>query len=174
MTVYFVRHGESTANAAGVIADEHADLTDKGERQAQQTARDLVDVRGAILISSPFKRAKRTAEIIAESLNIEEITTDDRIRERGLGDLENHPKREASEYYFYEDGVHDFENQDDLIKRLVSFKSSIEQLDIENVIVVGHAVSGFYLNQILQGKLVVNDFDSYEQVLNASVQQVEL
>lgn len=66
LTVWLVRHGESTANA-GLPSLTHADvlLTDRGREQAAHVAR-AVDRRPDLLVTSPFLRARATAEPIAQ------------------------------------------------------------------------------------------------------------
>ena len=61
--IYFVRHGQSEANARGLVAG-HLDvpLTPLGEQQAQETAQYLKDVPFSHIYTSPLSRAYRTAE----------------------------------------------------------------------------------------------------------------
>lgn len=63
-----VRHGQTDANAAGLLQGR-ADrpLNDLGRAQAQSCARALRRIieRGAIVVASPLARARQSAEIVA-------------------------------------------------------------------------------------------------------------
>jgi broad specificity phosphatase PhoE len=61
LTVRFVRHGESLANAGGVTSEQHAiPLTDRGRSQALAFA-DALHTPPALFITSPYIRARDTA-----------------------------------------------------------------------------------------------------------------
>lgn len=64
MRAYFVRHGESEFNAQGL--HQHADvpLSALGRRQAEVLAKRFREVPLGVVISSPYLRARETAEII--------------------------------------------------------------------------------------------------------------
>jgi broad specificity phosphatase PhoE len=65
-----VRHGESTANAAGLLLGRSdVPLTAKGRAQAAALAGRLGDVRR--LVSSPLQRARDTAEALGLGLPVE-------------------------------------------------------------------------------------------------------
>jgi probable phosphoglycerate mutase len=101
-----VRHGESTANVAARaaahdgldlidVAEREADvpLSDLGRRQAESLRRRLSeagdDERPDLVIVSPFLRARETARIATESLDIR-TRVDERLRDRDLGILDLH------------------------------------------------------------------------------------
>jgi uncharacterized phosphatase len=69
-TIYYVRHGESEANLAGLAsgAESKAKITAKGKAQAKQAGIDLKDKDIELVISSPMIRAMETAEIIAKEI----------------------------------------------------------------------------------------------------------
>jgi len=61
LTVRFIRHGESLANAGGVTAEPHSvPLTQRGHVQAEAISRSLVKAPD-LIISSPYLRARDTA-----------------------------------------------------------------------------------------------------------------
>jgi probable phosphoglycerate mutase len=79
-----LRHGESTANAAGVLLGRtDAPLTDKGSRQAAA----LAPLLGSVVrvVSSPLTRARDTAAALGLSLPVE---IDDRWVEVDYGEHE--------------------------------------------------------------------------------------
>jgi len=66
-TFYFVRHGESEANAARRFAGQSdSPLTAKGRRQADAVADELEKVPFDRVVSSDLSRTRDTAEVIAK------------------------------------------------------------------------------------------------------------
>ena len=88
MEIVLVRHGESEANAAGIIQGRgDYRLNAKGREQALATATALIGFRPYRIYTSPLLRALETAQILNRPHNIEIITLDDLI-EYNLGDFE--------------------------------------------------------------------------------------
>jgi probable phosphoglycerate mutase len=98
---YFIlRHGQSYANVAGIILSHLEDgkksdytLTQQGEDEVRRSVlkakENGVLNENMVIISSPFSRCMRTAEIAMEVLEVDqEIIFDDRLRERWFGDWE--------------------------------------------------------------------------------------
>ena len=82
-----VRHGESTANAAGLLVGRlDAPLTDRGVAQAET----LGPVLGSVsrVISSPLARARATATALGTSLPVE---VDERWIEVDYGEFDGRP-----------------------------------------------------------------------------------
>lgn len=86
MTLYFVRHGESTWNVERRFQGQlDAPLSDLGVKQAQAVARRLArEARPAAIVASPLLRARRTAEIIGEQCGVP-VSVDDRLIEISHG-----------------------------------------------------------------------------------------
>ena len=91
--IYFVRHGESEANQRGIFAGQKEDsvLTEKGKEQARATAQEIENENLKIdkIVSSPLKRTKETAEIIAKEIGFDvlKIYFDNRVIEYDMGSL---------------------------------------------------------------------------------------
>ena len=88
MTLMFVRHGQSEANALGVYAGwADYELTARGRTEAESVARRLEDAGAVALYSSPLIRARQTADAIASStgLAVQEVLD---LREYTFGDAE--------------------------------------------------------------------------------------
>jgi probable phosphoglycerate mutase len=65
-----VRHGQSTANAAGLLVGRtDAALTERGRDQARSLAEHLEDV--VAVVSSPLQRARETAALALPGLEVE-------------------------------------------------------------------------------------------------------
>ncbi|KKU78786.1 MAG: Isoleucine-tRNA ligase, partial [Candidatus Peregrinibacteria bacterium GW2011_GWA2_47_7] len=89
----FVRHGEAENNAAGFDNSDPKKvfpLTAKGQKQARSVAKELMEDHIDFIFSSPFRRAKETAEIINETLfkGKKEIIFDQHIVEHNLGEFD--------------------------------------------------------------------------------------
>lgn len=91
MKIYYVRHGQTDWNLARKMqgGETEKELNSTGIEQAKQTKKELENAKYDIVICSPMHRAIQTAEIINKDKNVQMIT-DERIRERKLGELEGH------------------------------------------------------------------------------------
>lgn len=87
--IYLVRHGENLANITLEFSHRKVDypLTPKGVLQAQQTAEFFRGKNIHEIYASPLIRARQTAEIIAEAVNLP-VTVVEHFREVNVGDLE--------------------------------------------------------------------------------------
>jgi len=108
-----LRHGQSLANEQGIISSrpdvstiEHG-LTNEGKKQAKAAGIQILEklnsykesspdkFRGVAILSSDYMRAKETAEIVASCVEQHsafplfqnQVIFDERLRERGFGDL---------------------------------------------------------------------------------------
>ncbi len=86
MKIFIVRHGETDHNVAGRIQGQEIDdpLNETGRAQARERAEALADESFDVIFSSPLKRARETAEIIAERVNAPVLFRDE-IKERAFG-----------------------------------------------------------------------------------------
>jgi probable phosphoglycerate mutase len=92
---FLMRHGQSKANAARLIVSSLATdasgdygLTELGRQQALASARRSGLPRDTVICSSPFARARQTAEIVREHLRVPKIAVDDALAERFFGDFD--------------------------------------------------------------------------------------
>ncbi|MFT4743112.1 MAG: broad specificity phosphatase PhoE [Yoonia sp.] len=86
--LYILRHGETVWNSENRMQGElNSPLTAKGEAQAASQGRILraLDLGGFSMISSPQGRAVQTAGIALGAI-AQDVTTDRRLREIGVGD----------------------------------------------------------------------------------------
>ncbi len=83
--VYLVRHGETSLNADGRLRGlADPELNESGEAQARAVAVALANVDAGVVVSSPLRRAVRTAAAIAEHAGIPH-QIDDRFNDRDYG-----------------------------------------------------------------------------------------
>lgn len=96
-TLYLVRHGENLANITKEFSYKLVDysLTPKGVLQAEQTAEFFRSTAIDAVYSSPLKRARETAEIIARPHKLP-VTLLEEFREGNVGNLELMPPTEES------------------------------------------------------------------------------
>ena len=84
MNLYVVRHGETIWNVEKRVQGiTDIPLTDKGRKDAEELQELISTLNIDVVISSPLKRARETAEILVDSKL--PINTDDRIKERDWG-----------------------------------------------------------------------------------------
>ena len=79
MKVYFLRHGIAADRDEWKGSDAERPLTAQGRKNMEREAKALADLEfdPDVIITSPFTRAKQTAEIVAERLHRENILTED-------------------------------------------------------------------------------------------------
>jgi broad specificity phosphatase PhoE len=170
-TLIFVRHGQSDGNAKGYIADADTKLTELGIEQAKATAAKVKDKRITKIVCSPMIRAQQTAETIAAELGIDlaQIEILPELRERGLGKVEGGPKDHDSEWYLTNNEVGlGVEPREDLIRRMQGCLDKLADLaKTNNVLAAGHAIAGYYLAEVAEGKTRFEDFGPPQELLNA-------
>ena len=88
MHLFLVRHGETDwNNARRIQGNTDTPLNANGIAQAQQLAARIAGEKIDALYASPLARARATAEIIQRQCGVA-LEFDDRLKEKGLGDLE--------------------------------------------------------------------------------------
>ena len=144
MKIYYVRHGQTDWNLARKMqgGETEKELNSTGIEQAKQTKKELENAKYDIVICSPMHRAIQTAEIINKDKNVQMIT-DERIRERKLGELEGHEITNEMEKKIWNydlnyqipkgENLHDFE------KRILDFLNDIKKkYEGKTVLIVAH------------------------------------
>ncbi len=109
-TVIIVRHGQSTSNAQRIIQGHHdkAVLTALGEQQARTVGKTLESLSLDAVYSSPLKRARRTCELIVETIgqnasktgnSVPAVEVTDQLKEINLPLWESRPFDEVEAEY---------------------------------------------------------------------------
>jgi len=100
-TYFLMRHGESLSNVQNVVAAKNGKypLTPLGRKQAQRAAEGLKERDVDMITASPILRARQTAEIVADALDIKKIHFDRRLREIEVGILEGKTVEEYNRYF---------------------------------------------------------------------------
>jgi broad specificity phosphatase PhoE len=200
-----VRHGQSLANVAFPAADAEGlleaevsgrdaevPLTETGEEQATAVGTWLAalppEQRPQVVITSPYLRARETWRIAAEAsgLDLPRPTTDDRLVDRLMGDLElltraavaqRYPgeasrRSESGEYRYTPPGGESFA---DVEARLASFLADLNRDRAgERVVVVAHDAVVLMMRAVIEG-LTWDEVIAMERaegtVRNASISQ---
>ena len=97
MEIFVTRHGQTDWNVLGKIQGQtDIELNEIGKQQAQKTGELIKNEKIDLIITSPLKRAKETAQIINNNINTI-IIEDNRLMERRFGDCEGMNKTDIRE-----------------------------------------------------------------------------
>jgi broad specificity phosphatase PhoE len=169
MLVHFVRHGESVSNAApGAMAlpgDQGDRLTDRGFEQARQVAEAFADFGAERVLTSPLRRARETAGLIAERLELPIVEVEElrELRESdGFGELslEDQRLRRWSVWmaehgddpdYSYRGG----ESFNEITARVRTLQERLVADAVEQTIAVSH---GIFLRFFLMETVIADEF----------------
>lgn len=98
MQLIVVRHGQTDANAAKILQGSRLDqpLNDIGKQQAIEAAIQLANTSIDVLYSSQLRRAKETAEAIANQLNLT-VIQNELLNETDFGGFTSKTWKQAQE-----------------------------------------------------------------------------
>jgi broad specificity phosphatase PhoE len=101
--VHWARHGENVANLSGTFSHRvfDGDLTNRGIAQAQRLAGRLraATDRYGLLVCSPLRRARQTAQIVSAALGLPVAAELDDLREVNVGELDGRADDSAWRVY---------------------------------------------------------------------------
>ena len=143
MEILLTRHGQTEWNVLGKVQGRaDIELNKKGIEQAEETGNVLKNEEIDLIICSPLKRAKQTAEIINKNKNIP-IVYDDEIIERDFGEFEGINKTEFDfeGYWSYEQNnkYQKAENIKAFFDRVYKFLDKIkDNYPAKRVLIVAH------------------------------------
>ena len=156
MRLLLTRHGQTDWNVAGKIqGSTDIELNETGVRQAEETREKLKNETIDVIISSPLKRARKTAEIIASGRNIP-LILDNGITERCFWKFEGKTPKEFDfdEIWNYKlnKKYEDAENIGDLFDRIQKFLNKIQKdYPDKTVLLVTHGGITVPIRAILEG-----------------------
>lgn len=169
-TIYFIRHGESTANAKGLLAGSNSDtpLTEAGRAQAREAGKILRGKQVDLVVASPLSRAYETAEIIAEEIGFtNHIQTNALLLERDFGTASGQPKEEG--YRLLDNGeAVGVEPMADLHARAVKTLEWLQSLPADHIVVASHAGFGRMIKVVLASG-TPEDYFKHPALDNASI-----
>lgn len=147
MKILLIRHGETDWNLQRRFQGrEDIPLNKTGLQQAKACGLALKGETFAAVITSPLSRARKTAEIIAESVGTKKIIIDEGITERDFKKISGMTPEEREAFYASGE-VDDKEPFEELTKRMMSsLKKYAETFKGQNIILVSHGAS---INSVL-------------------------
>ncbi len=142
MEIIVTRHGETNWNVQKRMQGRRdIELNDRGIGQAYETREKIKDENIDLIICSPLKRAKQTAEIININRNIP-ILYDERIIEIDYGENEGKLHDEFDYDGFWNIvNTHEYKNAENIqefIKRIYNFLEELKNFKEENILLVTH------------------------------------
>lgn len=163
VSLYLVRHGQDSDNAAGVLSGHRNEpLTPRGRKQAQRCAEKLLDAQVDVIVSSPLRRALETAEVIAAALDYpEQIVVESLLIERDFGVLTGTAKAAIDKncrdiqrsfgttHFLSGPGVEDYPSAYSRAQRFL--RRIIEQWSGQTVLVVTHGDIGKMIRAVWLG-----------------------
>lgn len=176
-TLFFVRHGESEANAARIVAGKglDADLTQRGMSQAAQVGKMLKNKDIQLIVSSPQKRALHTATIIAEAIGYrpEDILTSDLFAERHLGALTGRPHDEVQIVFDMGVTPSGGESTEVLHDRVAAGLQWLQSLEADRILLVSHGGPGRMIRSIYRHERHTS-INTLGSIGNAEVLELDL
>lgn len=164
VVIVFVRHGRATNNEKNVLNDdiEGFPLTREGILAVKKTAQELKQLYVLRVYSSPILRAKQTADIIGDVLELTPVL-DDRLKERSYGEMYNKPNDDGRWKFEVDWSDTDVESLASMQQRMSSFIESVSRLK-GIVVVVSHDsmiksvfMTLFKLNEMMENGLKIDN-----------------
>lgn len=142
MVIYLVRHGETDWNRQNRLQGrEDIELNETGVRQSRDCAEALLDLPLDCILTSPLKRAKVTADIIAGGLQVFPVIVEQGLTERDFGKQSGLTLKER-EALLARDENPCVESKESLTGRIMNvINAYIEKNQYENILAVSHGAS---------------------------------
>jgi len=197
--LWLVRHGESLGNVADAeahasgagrlrldVRDPDVELSETGRAQARALGRHLaelpVEQRPTVVLSSPFARARHTAELAVAALDLP-VRLDERLRERDFGAFdgmtgagirdqfpeEAQRRQLLGKFYYRPPGGESWADVALRIRSVLATEASV--LSGQRVLVVAHQAVIMVCRYVLEGldEQELMELDKREQIANASL-----
>jgi len=142
-----VRHAQSEHNKSGVYAGKFdADLSEEGRLAAETLAKDFTGDFD-VIITSPLKRTRQTAEILNKDLKLK-LETNDLLVERDYGNLEGlsweefeqkFPEEAAQNFEHFQPKLEKGETIAQVEERIDKFLNWLKESGYKNPLIVTHA-----------------------------------
>ena len=137
--VYLARHGQTALNESGVLRGRlDPPLDDQGHRQARLLGQALGPRRPALVVASPLRRARQTAQPVAERAG-QPVTVDQCLTDRDYGRWAGTPKETVIARWGSVDAAPGVEPRSVIRDRAVQGLTSLAQrCATGSVVVVSH------------------------------------
>jgi glucosyl-3-phosphoglycerate phosphatase len=137
--VYLARHGQTALNESGVLRGLlDPPLDDEGHRQATRLGQALGPRQPALVVASPLRRARQTAQPVADRAG-QPVTVDQCLNDRDYGRWAGTPKETVTEKFGSVDAAPGVEPRSAIRDRAVPGLTTIAQrCATGSVVVVSH------------------------------------
>ena len=99
MKLYIARHGETPWNDENRVSGRtDVPLTERGNRQAQELAKNAMGKGIEVILASPLLRARQTAQAVSEAIGVP-VEIDERLIELDFGKFEGGPRSDPDFQY---------------------------------------------------------------------------
>lgn len=143
-TALLMRHGETDWNREGRVMGRHqVELNAKGRAQVEAAARFAESIRPDLIVTSPLRRARQSAEIIAAGLGGLEIVEEPEIAEVLYG------RWEGMTYHELIEDPHYLEYRKSPIEHPTPGGETIPEVQARGVAAVSQAISAHANQRIL-------------------------
>lgn len=175
MRLLLTRHGQTDWNVAGKIQGiTDTELNETGIKQAELARDQLLNEEIDIIISSPLKRARKTAEIIASGRNIP-ILCDEDIIERSFGKYEGQKLKHDDFDAIKRSGEIGVETDDEFLVRIKRFLERIKkEYKDKTVLIVTHKGTALGMCCYIEGLPICKENTSKYKVENCSILEYEI
>jgi broad specificity phosphatase PhoE len=167
--IYFVRHGESEGNVGLYVQTPEEPLTKDGIEQAEIVSKRFLSLPIDVILSSPEKRAKMTAEVIENNIKkpleysdlLVEFIKPSAILKKLKKDPEVKEIKKIIKANFHVSGWKhsDEENFEDLKKRAIDLLNYILTREESNIVIVTH---GIFMRMIVAVAVMGKELTSHE------------
>ncbi|KKI93196.1 phosphatase [Bacillus sp. SA1-12] len=168
-SICIIRHGETDWNAIGKLQGRtDIPLNETGIFQAEECAEFVKDFQWDVIVTSPLKRAKQTAEIIQRKIDIPLIEMEEFV-EKGFGKVEGLTLQER--VAAYPDGNYPDEESDlSITARVMAGIQKInEAYKDKKVLLVAH---GVVINMILDSLSNGEISSAKTRLINACISNI--
>lgn len=146
MKIFLIRHGQTDWNVQKRFQGrEDIPLNDTGILQAMECGKAIKDENIKTVITSPLIRAKKTAEIIANEIGVDQVIIEEDITERHFGKISGMTPEEREAFYASGE-PDDKEDWDELCTRMLNSLHKHVKLAKGNIAMVSHGAS---INSVL-------------------------
>jgi uncharacterized phosphatase len=177
VTIYFVRHGLSEANLAGITSGGEHDttLTDIGREGAKKAGQELKDENIELIVASPMSRTMETATIIAGEIGYDpnKIIKNDKFIERLMGPFSGRPHTEYREFVEKGEHVEGVERVEEMVKRVSEGLEQLKALGASRIALVAHGGTGRVL-KIISDNLHHSEMYKMDAFQNTAIHKFEI
>lgn len=175
MRLLLTRHGQTDWNVQGKAQGRtDTELNSTGIEQAKMLAEKIKNYNIDVIISSPLKRARKTAEIIATGRNIP-ILCDEDIIERSFGKYEGQKLKHDDFDAIKRSGEIGVETDDEFLVRIKRFLERIKkEYKDKTVLIVTHKGTALGMCCYIEGLPICKENTSKYKVENCSILEYEI